>query len=76
MMNGMSGMGPMMWIFMALIWGFAILGLVLTFRWIMNRGEDGKKEAPPQSPLDVLKARYARGEIDRETFERMKRDLE
>jgi uncharacterized membrane protein len=35
-------------------------------------------DRPPESaasPLDVIKMRYARGEIDRETFETMKRDL-
>jgi putative membrane protein len=29
-----------------------------------------------QSPLDVLKARYARGEISREEYEQARRDLE
>ncbi len=29
----------------------------------------------PDNPLDVIRMRYARGEIDRETFETMKRDL-
>ncbi len=29
----------------------------------------------PENPLDVIRMRYARGEIDRETFETMKRDL-
>ncbi|MBO8131992.1 MAG: SHOCT domain-containing protein [Candidatus Marinimicrobia bacterium] len=29
-----------------------------------------------ESPLDVLKSRYARGEITKEEFERMKKDIE
>jgi putative membrane protein len=29
-----------------------------------------------ETPLDILKARYARGEINREDFERMRKDLE
>ena len=29
-----------------------------------------------QTPLDILKARYARGEIGREEYEQMRRDLE
>jgi putative membrane protein len=28
-----------------------------------------------QSPLDILQARYARGEISREEYEEMRRDL-
>lgn len=74
MMNGMSGMGPMMWLVMLLVWGFAILGLGLAIRWVMIRGW-GDREEEQQSPLEVLKARYARGEIDREEFERMKKEL-
>jgi len=76
MMNGMPAMGPLMWVFMLLIWGFAILGLVLTIRWIMNRGWGNKTGGQPQNPLEVLKTRYARGEIDRETYDRMKQALE
>jgi putative membrane protein len=29
-----------------------------------------------QTPLEILKARYARGEINREEYEKMRRDLE
>ena len=29
-----------------------------------------------QSPVEILKARYARGEISREEYEQMRRDLE
>ena len=31
--------------------------------------------ASSQTPLDILKARYAKGEITKEQFEEMKRDL-
>ncbi|MBW2392544.1 MAG: SHOCT domain-containing protein [Deltaproteobacteria bacterium] len=33
------------------------------------------EEMRPESPLDILKRRYAGGEIDREEFEQKKRDL-
>jgi len=29
-----------------------------------------------ESPVDMLKGRYAKGEISKEDFDRMKRDLE
>jgi len=75
MMNGMPTMGPMMWVFMLLIWGFVILGLMLAIRWVVMRGKNDKRESR-QTPLEVLQLRYARGEIDRETYERIKQELE
>lgn len=35
-------------------------------------GEEHRRD----TALEILRARYARGEIDKETFERMRRDLE
>ncbi len=37
-----------------------------------NRGSFGSR----QTPLDVLKERYARGEISREVYEEMRQDLQ
>lgn len=55
-------------IHMLLFWGLIILGIVALAKWIF-----GKSGEPP---LDILKERYARGEIGREEFEQKKRDLE
>ena len=38
-------------------------------------GGQGGGSSGPQSPLDILKIRYAKGEITREEFERMKKDI-
>ena len=61
------GMGLIMLVF----WGLIIVGLVLGIRWLVTQG----KEPRADSPLDILKRRYARGEIDRDEFEAKKRDL-
>ncbi|MFO7983374.1 MAG: SHOCT domain-containing protein [Desulfuromonadales bacterium] len=75
MMNGWGMMGPLMWLFMILLWGFAMLGVVCAVRWLVSRNKTGEDQDSP-APLDILKARYARGEISREEFERMKKDME
>ena len=77
MMNGGQGAWMLggMWLFPILFWVLIIAGVVLIVRWLIERNGQGKT-APPESPLDILKKRYARGEIDGETFEKMKRDIE
>jgi len=75
-MYGWGMMVPVMWIFMLLLWGFAILGLICAVRWLVKRGKAGGGQGSPLTPLDILKARYAKGEIEKEAFERMKKELE
>lgn len=60
------------WVFMIIFWALVILGVIYVVQAAM-RG--GKGEAQKETPLDILKKRYARGEITREDFERMKDDL-
>ena len=62
---GMGGVG------MLVFWVLLGLCLALLVRYAMGCG--GKRE---KSALDILKERYARGEIGREEFEQKKRDLE
>jgi putative membrane protein len=76
MMEGMPMMGPLMWVFMLLLWGFAIFGLICAIRWFLSRGKEKDKGGSQETALDVLKKRFARGEIALEEFERAKKDLE
>lgn len=74
MMNDMGWFGPGFgWLFMLLFWGFVILGLVALVRWLAQSGT-GKTRG--KTALDLLKERYARGDIEREEFERKRTDLE
>lgn len=66
-----SGMGLLSIAF----WIVIIAGVVLIVRWLTARDGQGKS-SPPGSPLDILKMRYAKGEIDKETYQSMKRDIE
>jgi len=62
------------WIFMILFWALVILGVVALARWILSTGTSAGGAGRP--PLDILKERYARGEITRDQYEQMRRDLE
>ena len=48
-----------------------IVGIIL----ITNRKRNNF-EMPHDTPLDILKKRYAKGEISKEQFEQMKRDIQ
>ena len=63
--------GLVMMLMMLVFWGLVIAGLVLGLRWLVSQGRGaGRDEA-----LEILRQRYARGEIDKQEFETRKRDL-
>ena len=64
---GMMSMGLL---FMVLFWALVILGIAALVKWL--KGPSG---GAANRPLDILKERYAKGEITREQFEEMKRDI-
>jgi putative membrane protein len=59
---------------MVLWWVLIILGIALLARWLI-KGAPGSGDAPRSRALAILEERYARGEIDKQQFEDMKRDL-
>ena len=69
--SGWMGLG---WIFMILIWVLVILGIVALVRWFAT-GSGDRREAQRKTPLEILRERYARGEIEREEYEQKRRDL-
>ncbi len=62
--------GGFMWIF----WIIMIIGFILLIRWVIqqSRSNDAKRS---ESALEILKKRYAEGEIDEEEFKQKKKDL-
>lgn len=65
------GWGMGMMFMMLLFWGLVIAGLVLAIRWLLDQG----KHARSVTALEILKQRYAKGEIDKREFEAKKQDL-
>ena len=51
-------------------WVLLALGIAVLAKWLFGGGDRSGDRA-----LDVLKERYARGEIGREEYEQKKRDL-
>jgi putative membrane protein len=76
-MMGGWGMGWFGMIFMIIFWGLIIVGLISLIRWLIqntgSKGHSGVGTGP--KAIDILKERYARGEINRDEFESMKKDL-
>lgn len=58
-----------------LFWVLVILGIVVLVKWI-GGASAGPGQSPAKTALDILKERYARGEIGREEFEQKKRDIQ
>jgi len=68
------GWGPGFgWIFIVLFWALVVFGIIALAKWILARGDAGSGR---RRPIDILKERYARGEITRDQYEQMRRDVE
>jgi putative membrane protein len=65
--------GGFMWLIILALAGVAIYFL---FQASKSKGSGGSGGTVVDTPLDILKKRYAKGEIDKEEFESRKKDLE
>ena len=66
------GAGFLGFILMLAFWILIIVGIVISIRWLIYQLKSG---VSGKMPLEILKERYAKGEISREEFEKMKKDL-
>jgi putative membrane protein len=67
-----GGWGIGMMLMMLVFWGVVMVGIVLLIRWLVTQGREPRAT---DSALDILRQRYARGDISKEEFEAKKRDL-
>lgn len=72
-MMGYYGFFPMF--MMMLFWILLTIGVVLLVKWFIdqNKGQTGTKEV---TAMEAAQLRYARGEISREEFEEVRKNLE
>ena len=75
---GMMGWGILAWfgpIMMVIFWVAITVAIIFFVRWLMASSKGSHSPAPQDSALEILKKRYARGEIGKEEFEEKKKDL-
>ena len=72
----MMNWGGFGWFFMVIFWILLILGTIEVVRVITRSERDGRGDGPRgKTSLEILKERYAKGEIDKKEFEEKKKDL-
>ncbi len=65
----LMGLGGLM---MLAFWAAVMLGIVLLVKWVGGVTPHGRA---PDDPLTVLQRRYAAGEIDQETYQRIRAEI-
>lgn len=76
MMHGF-GFGISGFIGMLLVWILLIAGAVWLIRQIFSGSinQPGNNQGAEEQAIDILNKRYARGDLNREEYEKMKSDL-
>lgn len=74
---GAFGLGWLGLLLRLLVWGVIIGGVILLAGWVASAIRQPVAVAPSrETPLDILKMRYAKGEITKEQYDQLKHDLE
>lgn len=71
LMGGSNGFDIFGGLSMLIFWALLILGVIALIRYLTK----SESSTSGKTPLDILKERYARGEIDKKEFEEKKKDI-
>ena len=68
--TGWYTMGGFGWLFMTLFW----VAVIWFIAWLVNQNKssEGRQD---KSPSEILKERYAKGELTKKEFQAMKREI-
>jgi putative membrane protein len=79
-MDGMGMMGMMVWGVLSFLFGLIVLFLFVlaaayAVKWVWSQRSE-RMTGREESALDIVRKRYAKGEIGKEEFDRVKREIE
>jgi putative membrane protein len=66
------GFGGWLWMLGGLL---VMVGIVVLIVWALGAGTHPREDVQRPTPLEILRERYARGEITQEQFEQAKKTL-
>ena len=69
------GLGFFGWIVGILFWILVFWAIFAFISWLVEGDRSPQKETDDTRLLDIVKERYAKGEIDKKEFEQLKKDL-
>ena len=78
MMGGIFGGFGFIWMIFIFLFVIAIIaGVIILIVWAIRRssGIQQSQQKPVSTAMETLKVRYAKGEIKKEEFENIKKDL-
>jgi len=62
------------WLMMLVFWALVVVGIVALFKMATNLGASSEPRSA-NTPIEILRRRYAAGELTKEQFEAMKKDV-